>query len=466
LTARGVSIRLRLTAWYFLSLVAVLGALAAGSYFALRASLHHAIDDGLRYDILGVQSFFESRPGRTPAQLREELSRGPNPQLGGGLFQVFGDRGELLYQSPGLTRHGFPAVPPDVSGDSAHFRDAGPEGWPVRFGSQRARVAGESFLIEVAEPLRAFHASLRDYSRFLLLFTPVLIVAASGVGYWLSGRALAPVHRIIADARAIDPGHLSERLSVPQVRDELYQLTQTLNAMLERIERAVTRIGQFTADASHELRAPVALIHAAAEHSLRRERSRDELLEAMNTVLRESTRTAGLVDDLLLMARADSSAEEARPIPADLAAIVREVSERARGLAAARGIQLAADLGDGEALVMGEPALLHRLVLILVDNALKYTPEGGDVRLLLRSTGDHAAIDVIDSGVGIGAEDVPRIFDRFWRADRARSRGAGGSGLGLSIARSIVDRSGGTLTVESEPGRGSTFRVRLPRLRS
>ncbi len=459
---RGFSIRFRLTAWYFLSLVAVVGTLAFGSYLAMRASLYHAIDEGLRYDIRGVREVLDSRGVSTADQLREELGRRSNLMLGGGLFQVFDDDGSLVYQSPGLTRHDITAVPPVTRGDAVAYRDAGPEGWPVRFAAQRLEIGGRPLVIEVADPLRSFHASLGAYGRTLLLLTPVLILAASGVGYWISGRALAPVQRIIGDARAIGTTNLSERLSVPPARDELWHLSETLNAMLGRIEGSVSRIAQFTADASHELRTPLALVQAAAEHSLRRERSREELLEAMKTVLRESRRTSELLDSLLVLARADSGDDAMQPAPIDAAEVLRDVVDRTRGLAAAKDIDFVADMGDSPVKVMGDAVLLHRLVMILIDNAVKYTPEKGQVRLALRSSDEKACIEVVDSGVGIEAEDLPRVFDRFWRADRVRSRSMGGAGLGLAIARRIVDRSGGTLTVESELGRGSTFRVTLP----
>jgi two-component system sensor histidine kinase CiaH len=164
----------------------------------------------------------------------------------------------------------------------------------------------------------------------------------------------------------------------------------------------------------------------------------------------------------LLLARADSSNDSVRLAPTDLIAVLHEVADRTRELAAAKGLHFEADIGDTPAEVMGDATLLHRLFLILIDNAVKYTPQDGRVRLELRSTSECACVQVRDTGIGIAAEDVPRIFDRFWRADKVRSRSMGGTGLGLSIAKWIVDRSGGTITVESELGKGSKFQVTLP----
>jgi heavy metal sensor kinase len=390
------------------------------------------------------------------------LTRGPNATLGGGLFQLFDGAGTLVFQSAGLDRHRITTTPPPASGDSVFYREAGPAGWPVRLASQRVTIGGRPVTIEVGEPLRSYRASLGDYGRLLLLSIPALVLVASAVGFWMSGRALAPVDRIIAGAEAIGAHSLSERLSVPAARDELRRLSETLNAMLERIERSVARVTQFTADASHELRAPLSLIQAAAEHALRRERGREELVDALETVLRETKRTAGLVDDLLIMARADAGGGQVEDEPIGVAAVLREAADRVRPLAAAKGIALVTEIDDSGVDVMGDPALLHRLALIVLDNAIKYTPEGGWVRLALTARPGAACIEVADNGVGILASDLPLVFDRFWRADKARSRAAGGAGLGLSIAKWIVDRHGGELSVESEPGMGSTFRATLP----
>jgi heavy metal sensor kinase len=455
----GSSIRVRLAVAYFVSVGVVLGALAVGSYVTMRASTVRAIDISLRYQLDALESFLRERAATPLAQLGEELARGAQA---GSLFQLAGADGTPLYQSPGLARHGI-RIDASAPSESARFRDAGPSGWPVRLASRRITVGGKVVVIEAAEALRSYRSSWREYGRAMWLLAPALAAVAAGVGYWMSGRALAPVDRIIAEADAIGSERgLSARLSVPPARDELRRLSETLNAMLARIEESVLRMTQFTADASHELRAPLALIQMAAEHSLRRERPREDLVESLETVLREARRMSQLVDDLLLLARADAGLRKGEPAVTDLAQVVRDVADRTRPLAMAKSIAFLLDADASPAPVAGEAALLHRLVLILVDNAIKYTPERGSVRLALSTTYNAASVDVVDTGIGIDAEDVPRLFDRFWRADEARSRGTGGSGLGLSIAKWIVDASAGTLTVSSEPDRGSTFRVTLP----
>ena len=282
----------------------------------------------------------------------------------------------------------------------------------------------------------------------------------------MSSRALAPVDRITKDARAISVTNLSARLEIPRAKDELQRLTQTLNEMLDRIEAEVKRIVQFTADASHELRAPLTLIHTAAEFSLRRERTREELLDAMRKIVRESERTSRLVDDLLLLARADSNMHELRLAPTDISSTGRDAAELALTLARAKNIQVSADIPSDPLMVTGNEQLLEQLWLILLDNAVKYTPAGGQIRFSMQAVNAHLETTVTDTGIGIAQADLPRVYDRFWRADKVRSRDAGGAGLGLSIARWIVESHRGEIEIDSEPGHGSQVTVRFPLSRS
>ncbi len=219
---------------------------------------------------------------------------------------------------------------------------------------------------------------------------------------------------------------------------------------------------QFTADASHELRAPLTLIHTAAEFSLRRARTQDELVDAMGKILRESERTARLVDDLLLLARADSSTHEALFVPTDLSPSARQAADLAASLAQAKNIELSANIPRDPLPIDGNEQLLEHLWVILLDNAVKYTPAGGRVHFSMRAVASHTETTVSDTGMGIAAADLPHVFDRFWRADKVRSRSAGGAGLGLSIARWIVESHHGEIDIQSEPGRGSSVTVRFP----
>jgi signal transduction histidine kinase len=270
------------------------------------------------------------------------------------------------------------------------------------------------------------------------------------------------VARITDDARAITESNLSARLAVPDSRDELQQLSETLNDMLGRIEQSFTRTRQFTADASHELRAPMTLIYTAAQYSLRRERSREELVEGMAMIVRESQRTTALIDDLLLLARGDAGREAAALAAMDAGPLLREAAEQATSIAAAKDVVVSLQLEAGSLAVNADEAQLRRLLLILLDNALKYTSAGGRVTLVGRGDATGVTVTVADTGAGIAPDDLPHVFERFWRADKVRSRDAGGTGLGLAIARQIADRHGAHLDVRSDVGRGTAFTIRLP----
>jgi signal transduction histidine kinase len=223
----------------------------------------------------------------------------------------------------------------------------------------------------------------------------------------------------------------------------------------------VQRISQFTADASHELRAPVSLIRATAELAVHHKRTNEEYHEDMVQILGEAERTSKLIESLLLLARADAGGTELQHELTDLSTSAREALDQARTLAADKRIDIMAEL-DGPVVVRGDGEALRRLSFILVDNAIKYSPEGGRVEFGLKTVDGQAVISVADSGIGISESDLPHIFDRFWRADKVRSRGTGGAGLGLSIARWIVEQHLGTIEVESKPGCGSSFSARIP----
>ena len=267
---------------------------------------------------------------------------------------------------------------------------------------------------------------------------------------------------ITRSARTINATNLSDRLEKLTTGDELQRLSDTLNEMLGRIEHAFIRVTQFTADASHELRTPIALIRAEAEIALRRSRGDAEYREALRHILLEAERTTGLIEELLSLARADSGREALRITSVDLSTMVREVSEQWQELMATRDLTFTCR-ETGEAIaVLGDRTALQRLLTVLLDNAAKYTPAPGTVELLLETTNSSAVIRVRDSGIGIAVEDQPKIFERFYRVDKARSRASRGAGIGLAIAQWIVQQHRGSITVQSSPGKGSMFVVELP----
>ena len=343
------------------------------------------------------------------------------------------------------------------------FQDIRIENHRLRFYSQRIAVDGKEYTVQVASLMTEAYEALERFRLILLLAAPVLLLVASAGGYWLSTRALAPVDAISRMAQRISIESLEQRLSVPQTGDQLQRLSETLNAMLSRLAFSVRRMKQFTADASHELRAPVSLIRTTAEVAVqRRDRSAGEYLQALEEILEEAAETSQVVESLMLLARADSGTQVLEAAPADICAIVRSASDQGEKLVRNRGSNCSAQIPEDPIWIQADAEALRRALLILIDNAAKYTPAGGSVAIRLEARGGLAVASVSDTGIGIAKEDLAHIFDRFWRADKARSREQGGAGLGLSIAKWIVETHRGSIDVKSELGRGSAFYLSVP----
>jgi len=232
--------------------------------------------------------------------------------------------------------------------------------------------------------------------------------------------------------------------------------------MLDRLEQAFRRITQFTADASHELRTPVALMRTRAEIILRKDRSEEEYREALRQILEDLQRTSALIENLMLLARADSGAQGLERAPLNMVECLEEACLEGKALAETKQISLHAELPKSPVWINGDANSLRRLFLILLDNAVKYTPPQGLIQVSLYRSNGSAVAEVRDSGIGIAARDFPHIFERFFRADPARSRQTGGAGLGLAIGKWIAEAHGGMIVAQSRPGEGSVFQVRIP----
>jgi heavy metal sensor kinase len=458
---KHLTIQARLTAWYFLSSAVIVALFAGGSWLAMKASMYHSIDHDLGYRTASVVPFIESHHLNTQEQFARTFTTSSDSSVVGVFVQITDDHARVLYESEVLTAHHVPVLSAGPSDGSISLSTAGGPGWPVRVASQRIAVDGVSVTVHVIEPLRDLMSSLREYNLYLVVLIPLALLLTTSVGYWMSRRALAPVEHIRRQAQAIDPADLTTRLQVPPTNDELARLAQTLNAMLARIEASFRSIQQFTADASHELRAPLALITTAAEVSLRHQRSREELAEVLERVVKEARHMSRLIVNLLDLARGDVRQHRTDNAPVELTNILSELCAELTPAAAAKGLALTADLPGGEVQVDGDSTELRRLFLILLDNAIKYT-EAGSIRLALSTSDAGVVVSVTDTGIGIDSAAIDHVFDRFWRADKVRSRTEGGAGLGLSLASQIVERHGGSISVKSVPGYGSTFTVQLP----
>ena len=305
--------------------------------------------------------------------------------------------------------------------------------------------------------------ALEHFKDELLLLVPVLSLAGALLCYAISHRAFAPVECVTHTAREINGHTLHQRLRSPDSGDELQRLCDTVNDMLARLETSFHRITNFTTDASDELRTPVAVIREEAESALRRSRGEAEYREALRRILLEAERTAVLLEELLVLARADSGRQTLHIEPINLRDALQEIACGWRQVANVCGMQFSERLMHAELRVTGDAVALRRVIDILLDNAFKYTPAArGAISLSAEEVAGHAVISVQDNGVGIGDRDQNRIFERFYRVNKEHSREMGGAGLGLAIAQWIVEQHNGKIIVESTPGAGSIFRVELP----
>lgn len=452
---RGFSIRARLTAWYGILLAAALILFTIAAIVLMRHSIYVTVDEELADEMTAVQNLIRSaEPSSLPQQVRTHAEL----QAGSSLLQVSDENGNFLYRSPRLQELGVPAR----LKTSPKFSIVWFGRTPLRLYSAMFENQGRQLTIQVAEDLDDYFEATARYELLLFIGIPVLLVAATAGGYWLSTRALAPVDQITSAAQSISPSDLSGRVMVPETRDELQRLAQTLNAMLQRIEAAFRRITQFTADASHELRTPISLIRTRAEVTLRKSRDNQEYRNALHEILEESERISRLIENLMLLARTDIGTEALHFKQINVCEIAQRASTQGKILADARQIQWSEIIPELPLWVTADPDSLGRLLLILVDNAIKYTPIRGSVSICVIKSNGHVQIEVRDTGIGITESDLPHVFERFYRADSARSRDSGGAGLGLSIGQWIAKAHLGDITVQSSPERGSAFLLKLP----
>lgn len=468
------SLRARLTLWYTALLTGMLVLLGAAALILLDRGLRDNIDASLKSVAVSIADSVR-RPPSTGRDFSAALDAllgpfGPGPTSR--FFRLLDPFGRPDPRVVPRTRMQFP-LSPEAQLNARHGRETYQtitlpppsrgeerEGIPVRLLTLPVIERGRMIhLVQVAMPLESADTAR---SRFLLILLGLIPLAlgGAGVGGWFLARhALAPVDAMVNTARAIEAEDLSRRIEAADSTDELGRLAAVLNAMLARLERAFTAVKHFSADAAHELRTPLTILKGELEVALRSPPTPDEYRSVLVSCLEEVDRLSALVTDLLFLARSDSGNMSIARTPVNLAAVLRDVCAALGALAETAQITFKHDAPE-ELWTRGSEPMLFRLVFNLGENAIKYTPEGGTVTLTLEPQGTEAYLSVRDTGAGIAAEEQPHIFDRFYRADPARSRG--GTGLGLALARSIVLAHGGQISVESRVGQGSCFTVRLP----
>jgi heavy metal sensor kinase len=337
------------------------------------------------------------------------------------------------------------------------------DGQPVRLYSRALVADGKLFgIVQVGSSLSQVNTPLHEVGVELLLIVPVILLLSAGVSYWLAARAFAPIDRLIQTARRMKAGDLHQRVPVPRAHDEIRRLALTLNEMIDHLEQTFLRQRRFVADASHELRTPVTAIRSKTDMALLQIFPPEDYLSIFRSIHAEAERLGHLISDLLALARADEGQVhlEREVLRFDL--LVEAVVATVEPLAVEQGITLEMQTTE-PVVVQGDEARLMQVVLNLLENAIHYTNRGGQVFVTIQAKNAQASLMVRDTGIGIAADHLPYIFDRFYRVDSARTHTqAGHSGLGLSIVDWIVKAHDGSIAVESQLGQGSTFTVQLP----
>jgi heavy metal sensor kinase len=461
------SLKFQLIAWYAGLLLAGFVIIGLATYLALRSSLVASLNDSqLRRARQISQLVAEELEGNKESRLGPEIEARYAPDLNDRFVRVTRRDGAVLYLSPTPKDQSFDpsALPPALwAAQPESSREA------ALLGNRRMWLAahrlqapdGASYLIETGAPMDEVQADLRKWLTFLLGVLPVVAAMALGGGYLLVKRALLPVDQIAASAERISSANLSERLPVAQSGDELQRLTVALNHMMERLDSAFQYSRRFVADASHELRTPLTVLRGELESLVQEPTLSAEWHERLGSALEEVERLTNIVEGLFAISRLDAGEAAAEWVKFDLAGLATSTADQMTLLAEDKNIAVACE-ANGNVWVEGDRARMKQVVVNLLDNAIKYTDRGGTVALTVGVRDRKALLEVSDTGIGIPPEVLPRVFERFFRVDKARSREQGGAGLGLSIVKSICAAHQGRVEASSIPGQGSRFRVELP----
>ena len=459
------SLAFRLAVWYALLLSATFALVGTGMFYGLEQYLRSSLRDSLRRRSIQVEQILEQAPaGISDSAIAEAIDTRVAPEFNSRFVRVTRAPATLVH------RAGEPADRSFIA--AAVPAPTGP--WPPKPQVRPiATAAGQlmisvtpllapsgRYLVELGIALGPIEAVEHRLLSLLGLLLPVLVVCAAGGGYLLVHWALRPVERMSQTARQISVQDLDARLPVVATGDALQRLSISLNHMLTRLRDSVHTSRRFLADASHELRTPLTVIKGELQELVAHEVGRNEVRERIGSVLEEVARLEHLVSGLLILSRLDAGDAQREWIDVDLGELAASTVEQMRLVAEDRGVQLQSS-ALSPVIVRGDRGRLKQVIVNLLDNAIKFTPRGGVVRLRTQTQDDCGLLEVSDSGIGIPADAVPHVFDRFYRVDAARSREDGGAGLGLSIVRSICGAHAAQIEVDSAPGSGSRFRVKF-----
>jgi two-component system, OmpR family, sensor kinase len=477
------SVRVRLTLWYTAVLALVLVALSLITYFIFWRSTVQRTDANLvelsNAFLTTLNAEVNDQTGPDALKMAAQVAITEH-RFRDHVFAIFDDSGKLVVSSQDVpsANSAMDSSPAGLLSsvtfrrflDAASRADrlfgevkgnkAGYRGFARRFSS-----GGKAYNLVILQSLHPQQEMLEEVTSTFAWIIPIAILLASGGGYFLARKSLAPVVAMSSQAGRIGAANLHERLAVQNEKDELGHLARSFNSLLDRLSRSFERQQRFMADASHELRTPVAILRGESEVALSQQaRSAEEYRESLGVLHQEAARLTHIVEDLFTLTRADTGQYPLQPRDFYLDELAAECVHSARTLALAKRITLNLEAAP-ESPILADESLLRRMILNLLDNAIKYTPESGCVTVSCRRTGTEYALSITDTGGGIPADLQPRIFERFFRADKARSRAendGGGAGLGLSISRWIAEAHHGRLEVTHSDSTGSTFTAYLP----
>ncbi|TDJ50796.1 MAG: heavy metal sensor histidine kinase [Nitrospina sp.] len=463
------SIRSRLTAWH----VAVLGffliLFSILLYVFLSKRLHESIDNSLKVSANVIQKAALLEYSRTPLP---GLDLFFDQFLGysniNKFYRIYDGSGHVDSRSKGIDASKFPLT------QDAYSRANQGQMTYETFNLvpwHRVRVITMPVirndnlvnLIQVGTSLKAVEDTLKNLRIFLFTAIPVALILSTLGGRFMATRALKPVAEITDTAQDIAHGaNLSRRIPIPEVQDEIGNLARTFNEMMNRLEKSFAQVRQFSGDASHELRTPLTVLKGQSELVLSKPRSKAEYQEVLASNLEEINYMSRVLEDLLVLSKGDEGEVALEKEPVELGSIVEEVSRQGEIFADEKEVKIILAYLE-PVTILGDAHRLKQMVWILLHNAVKFTPSGGEIKITLQDLDDTVYFTIRDTGIGIPEQDLPKIFDRFYRVDKARSRMDGGSGLGLSICKHIVDRHHGTVDVESKLGEGTKFKIRFPK---
>ena len=459
---KSLPIRLRLTWWYFAMFASAAILLCLTSLWMLRRSVdeteYHEMQE--RADDVRVVMSHETSD-RDLRQLSSDLAAIYSFKDDGKYLQVRDEQGNWIFRSRRMIEENPELAAPSKLPSTGLIAEFHQGTHRVRTLAYPIVVRGQHYSVQTGISLDKSVALLASYRTNLLLLTPMMILLAAVGGHAMSRKALSPVAALSADVQRINDRNLDIRLPVSHTKDEISDLSRTLNQMLERIDRAFASVRAFTGNASHELRTPIALLRTEIEVALIRPRSADEYRSSLALLHEETVRMTSLVENLLSLARADGGAETIALTPIRVSALLGRIEETWKSAMNQSMLDFVIEKPEDRLLVLADENCILRLLSILLENATKFTPPGGLVRLYARVDESLVTFSVQDTGFGIAPEHKLRIFERFYRAAPNGGTSGGGSGLGLALAKWIAERHDTDLSVESEPGHGSCFSFSL-----